>query len=284
MPRAIGRKYVTVDIDGAARIVWSAELSKAGDLLIFLHSTGRYLDDRNQAPSELHDRTINQQRYSVHVSPSMPEMNMIKHTVEANGKQITTSHFTRAIKRTDRYAPLLSRLVRHTLEPTKATLATKSHSLGRYEPDRYTLYFSLFVGSADRQFLYPPEFSFRVKTLTFGRFSLVMLYSFISMPAGKGMTSHFLTHDPGLMTDDERRSEMEMFMNGLTEPQAVGLFFESGKALIDKLAGEALLDRETPSSAHEVLSLRDFWPEGYRGSTSWEILVQRYGLAYGHKN
>jgi hypothetical protein len=262
------RQYVTILADGKRCAVFSAEVTTRGDLLIFLPTGGRYIDlDGNE--TQLDGGVIKQQRYSVHPSPSMPDMNMIKHTVEANDKIFTTEHFTRALKINSCFAMILLRIARPTIPELKEKPKGRVHTLNPFEPSSFSLYYCILVSQAERTFTYDTAAYFNIFDLVAGDFRVTVLYGFLSVPAYRGVTAHFLTLDPRMTQGELTQEQLNAVMEGVNEGQAVALFSEIGQSLASRMIQDIKREIDWEPEELEILDVADLYPEGTQGSASW---------------
>lgn len=278
MAHNIDRNRATIDVDGRPRHVWNAELTKHGDLMIFLPAGGLFVIEDTDVPTDWHRKPIKQQRYSVHRSPRIPEGNMIKHTVEVDGREHTTVHFTGALKSEKSFAPLFCRIVGSHLVDADGQAGVKIHSLGRYEPAHFSLCYFLFVGRRDRPVSFPDARFFNTKCVDVGDFKIVTIWGFFSARSREGQTWHVVTTDPEKVSDADLLENTKLVMGGADELNMVNMFCEIGTKMMKHITADerehADLPSGPPSSEHAV----DLWRDGYRGSASWNEMVLRSSI------
>jgi hypothetical protein len=185
-------------IDAKPRCVLSARELKSGDLLLDLRAKqvarepGVVMESRSADPN--HGQDIIESRYSVHMSPKSTVANVIKltHTL-GNDTEITAVNYSSGIKHTNNFTPIYSRRcsdLRHASydvdEVTKQDVV-----LGNWTLNAFTLVFAVFVGPSNRKFACPPHDDFQFQQVNFTEFSLVLLWSFLSIA---GHVSQFFTH------------------------------------------------------------------------------------------
>lgn len=144
---------------------------------------------------------IKYQRYNIHSSPNSPDKNVIKHILELeSGKQVTTYHHTKALKRTKRFAPLFFRMCPDLTDIRyNATKDQKRISIGQYKPDAFTLLYGVFVGPRDLEVTLKNPYSDigKVSNIAVGDFCISIIHTFINLPSSnEGELTHVSSPAP----------------------------------------------------------------------------------------
>jgi len=165
-----------------------------GDLVISLNTAEFYRKIGSNLSGD--DPKINNQKYSVHRSLKSPtNINAIVHTLNFdNGEEKRTSHYTKAIKQNNNFAPIL--LVR--CPDLSATRYLTNNDRCIITLDDYhhssSLYYNLVIGPLDFSFDEYCEDDINFRTINFTHFSLSILWSYDHLlPNHTGAKAHALT-------------------------------------------------------------------------------------------
>lgn len=275
---------LVVSVGPQTKELASLRLDDKGNLYISLKHAEREVDltmgvriEKDASP------VIGEQRYSVHPSLRSPDGNLIKHTLATSLGKRTSAHFTKAIRK-GLFAPLFVRrtpqlaLAKHNAEPG----GSKNVSVGRYEPERFTLLYALIVGQDSAEWkvdarVQMPSF-FNSKELIIGPYKVVALTTYLPLPPGDiGALCHFQTFDPETHTDPERVAASRELMEGLDNYRVLALctqqFVHAQNGLIAHIREST---RSLPSDlAREALfSLATLLPEGRTSSPVYRSFLR----------
>jgi hypothetical protein len=190
----------TIEVNGRPRSLFSVVENSTGNLTIGLR-TEKYHKERGEhvSPQTKRKRTLNQY-YSIHPSLNSAEgINAINHHKYYETGKIEQSHYTRAIKRGDRYALIFVKRSRalnsqvHIPKPNRGKII----SIGKYDPKFFTLVYGLVASARGHDFelVAPPEIS--AAFCDFKRVRLTVLSTFVSMPSTDfSMSGHVVTDAP----------------------------------------------------------------------------------------
>ncbi|WP_315773363.1 MULTISPECIES: hypothetical protein [unclassified Bradyrhizobium] len=163
------------------------ESEKTGNLkLLFRRSLFHNPDNKNDP---LAGKLIDEQRYSLHTSPNSTHgLNTFHHTYRVGEHLRHGYSFTKAIKSKTGFVPLFSRRCpnlaqQHYIPGFKKS--TIEVGLGKYDPTRFMLLYSVFVGPPTREFLLFCSHKVCAVQYQFAQFSLVVLWSFLSLPSSE---------------------------------------------------------------------------------------------------
>src|ERR1700688_2796036 len=96
----------TIDIDGTPRAIFSVQRRTSGDLTIIIKQGG-YRTGSNTYKVMSPGHEVREQRISIHMSLESTDTNVIKHTQAlADGTKLRTYNFSKAIKATNKFAPV----------------------------------------------------------------------------------------------------------------------------------------------------------------------------------
>ena len=185
-----------------------------------------------------HAPLIREQHYSVHPSPQLPTENVIHWTqVSEMGEAFGRMAYTRAIKAKTRFAFVHNYLI-HSLrdsKPVKSNPKADVANIGSYNPDLFSVIYSLFVADKDRVFVGMAD-NFNIFQRVIGNYRVVVLWSYIRFPSyPAGVWTHLPTRRLELIPSDEERAIMDTYMNGFDEDACVLLYKISRKSLHDAL-------------------------------------------------
>jgi hypothetical protein len=178
-----------IESDDKPRRLLSVNARSSGDLLVSLNASVRARAPgtpiNEPSPELAHNRKIIEYRYSVHPSKNSPHgANVIKLTRTLDdGTQITGVINTCAIKADSGFEPIFVRRYTNLRDPyydingsPKAIVMDSYHT-------SFTLVLGLFVGPAGREFRWQKCDDFKFIERDFNTFRLILLWSFLGMPA-----------------------------------------------------------------------------------------------------
>lgn len=232
-------------VNDQPRALFSVLEATSGDLRVILKSGG-LIGDKEIRPTAI--VPVLQDRFSIHRSLESPTgINQIKYTFTAEGRRNEpTSHFTRAIKQTNRFAPLLaaraSNLSGTPYDPAPATLQV---SLGKYPAGMATMFYSIWVAARDRVFAEPPKGArTRVIQHAFQSFRLVVMTGTVFLPAnGHTVRQIAKTFAPETAVASVAEQTQEL-ADGYDEPGAILVNEQRRRYLFDHYAD--FIQREEP--------------------------------------
>jgi len=222
------RLRYTVLVNGRPKKILSVALQSRGDLIIDFKAAE---EGRSEPRTSKTDSMIELHRLSVHTSRNSPEGNQIKSTIVASDGPIYFYHFTRAIKNTMRFAPVLHRRFPDISYNWDESTEKSDILLGGagYQSNTHTLMTSLFIGPAQRLF-FDLNFSseatnYYLRQDIIGNYRIVILYTFLPIPSIQHGISHFEnTFVPGSNGDPYREFINNFVMNGYDEKQIRDIF------------------------------------------------------------
>lgn len=174
---------------GAADLYRKAELPKG----VIVNQIPTDSDLNNQDD----DLKIINQKYSVHCSlQSEDRINAIVHRIKlSNNNEISTYHYTRALKQTNKYAPLyMARapdlsIARYKVNPNERDYI----SISSFHTNKATLYYMVSVCNFETELIFDGE-DFNVKYINFKNFRLAIIWSYANLPSySTGVKTHFQT-------------------------------------------------------------------------------------------
>lgn len=236
--------------------LFSVKELENGDLTVILMSADHYRDEGTWSNDDELERKIVHQKYSVHRSlQSKTGINALVHRLKMDdGTEHSTSHYTKALKQTNRHAALYSARVQD-LSPDKYTVQESerlSQEITSFNPTQATFHYMLFVCNLGADEITPTA-DIAVEYLSFTHFRLAVLWSFASVPSHhSALKCHFLTVDTKLAPPDTH-IVLENLGDGFDLPSAVD-YFRTCRALQHK----ELYDTLAISNPEKDSSQRDF--------------------------
>jgi hypothetical protein len=190
----------TIEVNGHPRSLFSVVETPTGNLTIGLRA-GKYHKERGEhvSPQTKRKRVLNQY-YSIHPSLDSAEgINAINHHKYYETGKIEQSHYTRAIKRGDKYAFMFVKRSNELNSPANIPKPNRGKiiSIGKYDPKFFTLIYGLVASARGHDFglVTPPEISSTF--YDFKRVRLTVLSTFVSMPSSDfSMSWHMTTEIP----------------------------------------------------------------------------------------
>lgn len=238
-------------VEGIPRRLLSLTELANGDLVVNLQAADNYRDFGN--PETVDGSTIINQKYSVHRSlESKENINAIVHRINLeDGREETTSNYTKALKQTNRYAglfiaraPNLS-LYKYGIKPEERDYI----SLAEFEPSN-TLYYMVLV-SGKTPAIINPDADYDTRYFEFTHFCIAVVWSFafsgiapFIMSHSSGAKGHFMTLNPSDLTEEERKI-VEPAAEGFSPDEAVEIFRKQRNLL--RRESREIFDRENPS-------------------------------------
>ncbi len=225
----------TLTANGRVRSVLSvAERKNKGDLVLTLRAGGRSRDLGRQIHEDSsyphHGKAISEHRISIHASrESLSGVNTIKLTrLHEDGTEQTRANVTSAIKQENQFSFVYLHRCSDLLteEYDVGETDAKNISLGSFD-SLFTPIFAVFVGHADRAFHQPLKPGCNIIQRVFLDFRLVILWSFLSVPAHESaMLMHNITfpNTPQLGKGSDERKCIHMFKS--MRVAAANEFFE----------------------------------------------------------
>ena len=206
-----------------------------GDLVIALNRACRYREANNIA--DTNSPLILHQKYSVHRSlKSTHDINTLTHIIElSDGRKIETSHYTQAIKKFKRFAPIFTAISpsliseRYSLDEEKG----KTLILGEHDPESSILFYMICVcerGTPENFNFLGETHLFSSKKISFSHFDVHIFWTFtLRIVDADGAKIHFTTH-----RDRKEVAEQERYrwlVEGLQTNEICELFKESRNQL-----------------------------------------------------
>jgi hypothetical protein len=214
----------TIDVAGVPRELFSARLKPNGDVYISLRagahnavSGGKMLTYRDWVAKQ--PPGFSQIRYSVHPTRrSELGFNAIKlkETV-TGGAELTSVQMTKALKKNDRFAPLVNRRCSDLSNPWYIADAKDYEpvGLGSYQPQFYTMFYAIILTSTSTNVSSVYLQSTNVRTVSFPGFQIVLIWWFCNSPSlPAGYYQKIWTEKPESLTGDSKAWNAKM-MAGL---------------------------------------------------------------------
>jgi hypothetical protein len=180
---------VTINQRGEERAILTISERPKGDLNLITRLYSIYDHPTKKLPKPNPSMKVKENRFTIHPSKkSIMGVHTINHNYEfMDGSKGPIKTFTRALKKYNNFIPVFFRrcsdLIDESSEITDGT--GYSINLGSYDPDYFTLMFQVFVGPKDRDFEPPMrDESANVKIHKFKEFTVVIMWSFLNIPAG----------------------------------------------------------------------------------------------------
>jgi hypothetical protein len=248
--------------NGRPRCVLSIAEKRSGDLILNLRSSQlssiKAVPFGVDIPMSERGEPIRDYRYSVHMSSkSSSGVNTIKlHHLLTNGKYRTAIQYTSAIKRSDHFTLLYAKRCSRMDGPGYDLKKTKDAycDLGTIG-DEFTLCFSVFVGSSSRPFYVPYGPDFQCRQLIFKEFSLVVMYSFLSLPPHDNFgLSHAVTPTGGDPSPGYNEAQCVSIFDHLRyqmKEQHIGAIESQAPELVDAFMRAAIFFREARTDSRE---------------------------------
>jgi hypothetical protein len=215
--------YFTIKTEGENRVLFSVR-ERHGDLQIFPRNPLHY------NPSSTMEGTnfvYAGEHFSIHQSPESPDGNLIKRTVRLDGQDDLIQHnFTHAVKRDALFAHVYTKRATK-LKDDRYTVSRKvknSFPLGKYDPSRFVLYYSVWIGPSARRFIIPMSNEIAVNQIQFTNFCLILFSSYgciFSDTTGGVMMS--ATIHPNLLSP-ELLSFQTQAQAGMSETECFSVF------------------------------------------------------------
>jgi len=238
MTEKITHRFVA-DVDGTSKTLLSVAVRKNGDLVMDLKSADKYtdIDIHKDQPgfTELHNKTVLNQKYSVHTSnKSKTNINVIKQTFlfEDGTEHVFNYHFTKALKQTNLFAPIYMRLFPNLSAEKYDTPEDDGTniSIGKFDTKKFTLFGGVFIAHKSRFFEMYRNCKFGICQVVAGDYRVVLLYSFSPFPAfDHGYLHHFTTFDEKSEISKSSifvQAYSEAVANGFNEMEAVVAYME----------------------------------------------------------
>ena len=230
----------TAEVQGVERPILSVRQTGKGDLVLGLWG-GPFANIQPERRPR-----IQVQRVSVHPSPASPDGNLLKFTTELkDGRRASHHHFTRAIKTSDRFAFLLMRYCcdLSLLDAAKPSENVDRFCIGPSDPERFTLVFSVFVSSPDREFLEVDLEDASIHSQVFGEFRLTLVWTYVSLrPSLDAWTAFPVTIRPEDIADLGERASNERQIEGYNEQECLDHLGSQIDQQIERIVVELLLN------------------------------------------
>lgn len=179
-----------------------------GDLVISLNSAENFRVGYKK--NNVSQPQITHQKYSVHCSnQSQTNINVLKHQLKFDkGEEKVTQHFTKAIKQTNKFAPLFGARAPDLFNVRyEAVEDEKNIVLANFNTKKATPFYLVSVCNKKAP---PPTYfkDYNFQYIKFSQFNLLILWSFINLPShDTGFKLHFLTKPPEDLKDGLLRLE-----------------------------------------------------------------------------
>jgi len=216
---------VCVSVGKQISRLFSVKERENGDLVINMRSAEFYREAGNILSDE--DPKITNQKYSVHCSKNSKEqINAIVHRIKfSNGKETSTSNYTKALKQTNKYAAIYAaRAPDLSIEKYRVNPDERKHLLiSSFESKMGTLYYMISVCNHESEMVAEGN-DYLVKYIPFTHFKLAIIWSFSPIPShSSGVKSHFMTIPPEKLKPDDVRL-MERISEGYSALEIVQMF------------------------------------------------------------
>lgn len=193
----MSKTRVCVEVDGQLSRLFSITERSNGDLVISLQSSDFYRDAGST--EHFQDHEIKTQKYSVHRSIKSPEqINVLKHQLTfADGTETTSTHYTKALKQTNKYAAICAvRTQDLSLPKYRVESEPINLKLDAYQSATASFFYMIFVCNHEAEPIKAHN-SYSYKYLNFKYFRIAVLWGFINAPShSSSLKTHILTVDP----------------------------------------------------------------------------------------
>jgi hypothetical protein len=204
MPRTTIRYGVRVA--GGFRTLFTVIEKPSGELIIPIKGAERFGPDWGSGKKVL------EQRYSIHPSPKSAEFNVLKQTINLEGREsISTVALTDAVKAKRGFSILFTRRCQTFADSPPEAINPKqpTYALAEFDPAMFNLIHAIFVGSPESEFDIKDE-SIVITSWTFIKFKIVVMASLYMLPSHHTTeTLHSLTLPPEAA---EQQKEMRRFL------------------------------------------------------------------------
>ncbi len=128
-------------------------------------------------------KRVSVSRFSIHPSNKSQSLTTIKFTQICEGQIYTSVLYTTAIKKTNSFCPFV--FIASSKTNVKRDIAKSSarRIILDMVDDRCTFLYSLAVGQRETPFLWSPLEYINSKQIKFNKFSIVILYAFVTIPS-----------------------------------------------------------------------------------------------------
>jgi len=265
------------------RLLSVAERSK-GDLVVSLRAAQFFratdnIENPFKGQDAHHGKEIFQQKYSVHMSVDSPQhINQIQHHIQFTDKTfLRSSHFTKALKHHDKFAPIFLRIFPDLRLPHyDAPHEDKNIALFDFPEKMFVPTMMIFVANRDRLFRPKKQVFYNFIQIPYSHFSIVIAYTFIpGVPHPFGRLSHCLTIDQKTDPPAEYLERSNTVANGFDEDQCTDLFFqilsESRDIYYDEIIAKEGPDDELMKKFHERFKVMGY----FRNPDYWDVVERR---------
>jgi hypothetical protein len=196
---------VCIAVDGRQRELFRILEKANGGLTLILKHAALYIHHRKPDSDPLPEMSF--QRYSIHPSNEDPNGNLIHHSFGHQLASSETHYWTDAVKRKQGFALLFARhcptlaVDRYLLKPERRAAIL---DLGSYDPNKFILCYAVFISHPEIEFATFYADWFRYDQVRFGKFRLVILITFLSLPSSD---YGFLVHSRSSKFADDKGAE-----------------------------------------------------------------------------
>jgi hypothetical protein len=179
MPRRTVRFAVKTK-DGGECLLFSIVERANGDLIIPIPGGDTSLNEWDKGAS------ISETRCSIHQSLRSPTYTTIKLTSTSDKKVTTQVALTDAVKTKSGFSPVFFRRCQNpeisSLNPVASRPRDETLTLPEFEPEKFTLFYGIFVGHRDAAFIAGHD-DVNIAKFRFGQFQLVVMVSLGKFPS-----------------------------------------------------------------------------------------------------
>lgn len=267
----LSKHRVIVEAGSNKRTVLTIHETKHGDVYIRLHCGVNYGDTNT-------DAQIKELRFSIHPSVGSSS-NTIKRTTHlSDGRRLNQHSYTSCIKNRTGFAHLFTYIASDMSTPAHDISATKreTHLLAAFDHSKYTLAFSVFVGSADTVFIQ----SFGLNTflrIVSGTVQLIVVasaFSFTSTPFGRLLEE--VEAPPGGFVMNPNHNTLLGIRRGYSPDECIDFHFYRSNHLMFRLM-EILLSL---GSDNEYIAILNSIIDSFSSRSAEDFMIPRGGDFY----
>lgn len=214
--------------DGKERVLFSIQERASGDLTLILKHAEWDIPQQGDAPTD-EDRLI-EERFSVHRSPNSQTVNAIKYTkIRKDGTRGITRHYSRAIKISNQFAPLLIRRSGNMAAPRyDMPNRSKFYSLGPFTTEHAQPIYMVLVGPPFLRFSFPymGGHNINMMQVPFTHFTIVVIWQFLFFAGAESSSALIFKtfSDSEIAAVPDEAFAMMYMSHGISDAQALEVF------------------------------------------------------------
>ncbi|WP_394687455.1 hypothetical protein [uncultured Xanthomonas sp.] len=229
-------------------------LEKGDDVYVRVYSGASY-------GLEAGGEEVKEARFSLHPSPRSEKFITIKHTRTLAGQSLTSVAITDAAKSEGKFFHIVSNVF--------TSLKSKNHDVKKFDsglyvgelnPRKSSLYISAFVGHPESNFDLEQQ-GLRIDKLNFNKFQVVVLTSYLDVPASPmGMTAAAVTFRPEIYPDEAGQDSAREKMTGYSPAQCLGMHKDLQSQLMTPLLERYIRAASDEATRKRYLAILESFP------------------------